>query len=93
VDDPYDLTESAWRARFSRCLAAARVLEALDLEPRPPHPEGYATVEGDLSLLEPVRRRGRKYREGLRSGRDAGVPGRVQYTPGMSVQVRRRYAS
>jgi Gluconate 2-dehydrogenase subunit 3 len=40
-----------------------RVLEALGVEPRPPHPAGYATVEGDLSLLEPVRQRGRTYRE------------------------------
>lgn len=40
-----------------------RVLEALGIEPRPPHPAGYATVEGDLSLLEPVRQRGRTYRE------------------------------
>jgi hypothetical protein len=40
-----------------------RVLEALGLEPRPPHPAGYATVAGDLSLLEPVRRRGRTYRD------------------------------
>jgi hypothetical protein len=27
VDDPYDLSESAWRARFSRRLAEARSLE------------------------------------------------------------------
>lgn len=41
-----------------------QVLEALGLEPRPPHPAGYATIEGDLpSLLAPVRRRGRMYRE------------------------------
>jgi hypothetical protein len=40
-----------------------RVLEALGVEPRPPHPAGYATVEGDPSLLEPVRQRGRTYRE------------------------------
>jgi hypothetical protein len=40
-----------------------RVLAALGLEPRPPHPAGYATVESDLpSLLAPVRRRGRLYR-------------------------------
>jgi len=41
-----------------------RVLAALGLEPRPPHPTGYATIEGDLpSLLDPVRRRGRMCRE------------------------------
>jgi hypothetical protein len=41
-----------------------RVLEGLGLEPRPPHPKGHALEAGDPSLLEPVRRRGRKlYRE------------------------------
>jgi hypothetical protein len=40
-----------------------RVLEALGLEPRPPHPAGYPTIEGDLGLLDPVRRRPRMYRQ------------------------------
>ena len=41
-----------------------RVLEALGLEPRPPHPAGYATIEGDLTLLDAVRQRARRmYRE------------------------------
>src|SRR5262245_46031715 len=40
-----------------------RVLEALGLEPRPPHPVGYATIEGDLPLLDTVRRRARLYRD------------------------------
>jgi len=40
-----------------------QVLEALGLEPRPPHPTGYATIEGDLTLLDAVRRRARMYRE------------------------------
>jgi hypothetical protein len=35
----------------------AAVVEALGLEPRPPHPRGYDLEEGDLSLLDPVRRR------------------------------------
>ncbi len=39
-----------------------RVVEALGLEPRPPHPRGYAMNPNDLSLLEPVRRRGKMYR-------------------------------
>lgn len=34
-----------------------RVLEALGMETRAPHPQGYAMKENDLSLLEPVRRR------------------------------------
>ena len=40
-----------------------RVLEALGLEPRPPYPKGYEVPAGDLSLLDPVRRRGRIYRD------------------------------
>jgi len=35
-----------------------RVLEALGLEGRPPHPAGYAMEPFDPGLLEPVRRRG-----------------------------------
>jgi hypothetical protein len=42
---------------------AARVLEGLGLEPRPPHPKGHVLEAGDLGLLEPVRRRGKLYRE------------------------------
>lgn len=40
-----------------------RVMEALGLEPRPPHPKGYEMEPGDLSLLERVRERGKLYRE------------------------------
>jgi hypothetical protein len=40
-----------------------RVIEGLDLPPRPPHPEGYEIAPTDLSLLEPVRKRGLAYRE------------------------------
>ena len=39
-----------------------RVVEALGLEPRAPHPQGYQMAPNDLSLLEPVRRRGKMYR-------------------------------
>jgi hypothetical protein len=35
-----------------------RVLEAIGVEPRPPAPQGYQVVAGDLELLAPVRRRG-----------------------------------
>jgi hypothetical protein len=42
-----------------------RVLEALGIEARPPHPKGYEVAPSDLdALLEEVRRRGRIYREG-----------------------------
>jgi len=40
-----------------------RVLEALGLEPRPPHPKGYDLEAGDLALLARVRRRPKLYRE------------------------------
>ena len=40
-----------------------RVLAAIGLEARPPFPKGYDVPAGDLSLLEPVRRRGSIVRE------------------------------
>lgn len=40
-----------------------RVLEGLGMEARPPYPKGYQVVPGDLSLLEPVRARGKLYRD------------------------------
>jgi hypothetical protein len=39
-----------------------RVLEALGLAARPPHPQGYAMQPNDLSLLDPVRRRAPMFR-------------------------------
>tara|TARA_B100000676_G_C17960069_1_gene777021 strand:- start:531 stop:1001 length:471 start_codon:yes stop_codon:yes gene_type:complete len=39
-----------------------RVLEALDIEPRPPFPEGHEVEQGDWSLLDPVRSRDKFYR-------------------------------
>jgi hypothetical protein len=53
------LTVQVYAAYYS----APRVLEALGLEPRPPHPQGYELAPDDLGpLLEAVRRRGRSYR-------------------------------
>jgi len=40
-----------------------RVVEALGLESRPPHPGGYELERGDLDLLDPVRERTRFFRE------------------------------
>ncbi len=40
-----------------------RVSEALGLEARPPHPDGYELEAGDLSLLESVRKREKLYRD------------------------------
>ena len=39
------------------------VVEALGLPPRPPFPKGYEVPATDFSLLEPVRRRAKLYRE------------------------------
>jgi Gluconate 2-dehydrogenase subunit 3 len=38
------------------------VVAALGLEPRAPHPKGHRMEEDDLSLLDPVRRRGPRHR-------------------------------
>lgn len=40
-----------------------RVLQALGREARPPYPKGYQVAQGDLSLLDPVRARGKIYRD------------------------------
>ena len=40
-----------------------RVLEALGIETRPPYPQGFQVIAGDLGLLAPVRRRGKLYRD------------------------------
>ena len=41
----------------------ARVLRSLDLEARPPFPGGYEVPQGDWSLLDPVKERGKRYRD------------------------------
>ena len=40
-----------------------QVLESIGLEPRSPFPEGNEIIQGDMSLLDPVRERGKFYRE------------------------------
>ena len=40
-----------------------RIVEALGLEARPPHPMGYETEPNDLTLLDQVRERPKMYRE------------------------------
>ncbi len=40
-----------------------RVMRSLGMEPRPPFPRGFDVEQGDWSLLDPVRARGRIYRE------------------------------
>ena len=52
-------------AAFAAVIAAVaqcyyrddRVMRSLGMEARPPFPKGYEVAEGDLSLLDPVRRR------------------------------------
>jgi len=48
---------------FAGYYQQPRVIEALGLPVRPPHPQGYEMAPVDLSLLDPVRARGRCYRE------------------------------
>lgn len=40
-----------------------RVMRSLGMEPRPPFPKGFDVPQGDWSLLDPVRARGRIYRD------------------------------
>jgi hypothetical protein len=40
-----------------------RIVEALGLEPRPPHPGGYEMPPNDFSLLDQVRKRAKLYRD------------------------------
>ncbi len=40
-----------------------RVLAGLGQEARAPYPKGYEVAPGDLSLLDPVRARGKLYRD------------------------------
>ncbi|MFU8817757.1 MAG: hypothetical protein ACNA7W_20620 [Pseudomonadales bacterium] len=40
-----------------------RVMRSLEMEPRPPFPLGFELEDGDWSLLDPVRARGKRYRD------------------------------
>ncbi len=40
-----------------------RVMRSLGMEPQPPFPKGFDLPQGDWSLLDPVRARGRIYRD------------------------------
>ena len=51
-------------AHVARCYYRnPRVMEAIGIEPRPPFPEGYRVSTGDWNLLEPVRARGKIFRD------------------------------
>ena len=40
-----------------------RVMRSLGMEPRPPFPKGFEVEQGDWTLLDPVRARGKIYRD------------------------------
>ena len=40
-----------------------RVMRSLDMEVRPPFPQGFTVQQGDWSLLDPVRKRSKLYRD------------------------------
>ena len=40
-----------------------RVMRSLGMAPRSPYPDGFDIPQGDWSLLEPVRQRGKIYKE------------------------------
>ena len=62
LDDPHFLRGLALHT-FTCYYQHDRVLAALGIEPRAPYPLGYEVKSGDLSLLDPVRRRGRIWRD------------------------------
>lgn len=51
-------------AATARCYYRdGRVMASIGMEVRPPFPVGYTVKQGDWSLLEPVRARGKIYRD------------------------------
>ena len=40
-----------------------RVMRSIGMDPRPPFPQGFEVEQGDWSLLDPVRARGKIYRD------------------------------
>jgi hypothetical protein len=62
LDDPHFLRALALHT-VTCYYQHDRVLAALGMEPRAPYPLGYEVKSGDLSLLDPVRRRGPIWRD------------------------------
>jgi hypothetical protein len=58
-----DLTTALVAATVRCYYRDDRVMRALGMEPRPPFPKGYEVSQGDWSLLEPVRARGKIFRD------------------------------
>lgn len=70
-----DAAVAKWRANASADFILAqrlvlqcyyrddRVMISLGMEPRPPFPKGHELPQGDWSLLDPVRKRGKIWRD------------------------------
>jgi hypothetical protein len=70
-----DAAAEAWRAAASpdfilmqrlvlQCYYRDdRVMRSLNMEPRPPFPKGHTLEQGDWSLLDPVRKRAKLWRD------------------------------
>ena len=62
--DAHPLLAAVLVAVTTRCYYRDdRVMRALGMEPRPPFPKGFEVEQGDWSLLDPVRERGKIYRD------------------------------
>ena len=59
----HDLVRTLGSIALQSYYCDPRVLESLEVEPRPPFPQGFEVEQGDLSLLDPVRARGVLYRD------------------------------
>ena len=68
VDWPYDAAAIAGQRTVVSIVAQCyyrddRVMQALGMEARSPFPQGFEVEEGDWSLLDPVKQRGKLYRD------------------------------
>ena len=62
TDDP-EYFETLVRQTYNGYYTNPSIIELLGLEARPPQPRGHLLEQGNLSLLENVRKRGIAYRE------------------------------
>jgi hypothetical protein len=66
-----DVVRSAVTQTLLRYYGADAVVEALGLEARPPHPQGYALAETNWALLDPVREMDSIYKAAPRQGEES----------------------
>jgi len=57
------LVPSLMFVAYSTYYVEDRVIAAVGMEPRPPHPKGFEMGPNDTTLLDPVRARGKLYRD------------------------------